>query len=100
KAGYPALIIENETTLLFPDYPGNGLYQTLGNLMTNPHIGMLFIDFSTRQRVRVNGRAEILEDEAEAKARFGPSAQRMIRVQVQEILANCPRRIPLLQHPV
>ncbi len=97
EAGYPALIIEDETTLLFPDYPGNGLFQSLGNMLTNPHIGMLFIDFTTRQRVRVNGRSEILEDEAEARARFGPPARRMVRVRVEEILANCPRRIPALE---
>ena len=97
EAGYPALIIEDETTLLFPDYPGNGLFQSLGNILTNPHIGMLFIDFTTRQRVRVNGRADILENETEAQDRFGPPARRMVRVSVEEILANCPRRVPLLE---
>jgi len=100
RLGYPALRIENETTLLFPDYPGNGMFQSLGNLLTNPHIGMLFVDFQTSQRVRVNGGIKLIEDEAEARRLFGPPARRMVRVTIEEVFANCPRRVPVLADSV
>lgn len=42
----------DDKTIVFPDYPGNGLFQSLGNLLENPNIGMLFIDFEKGQRLR------------------------------------------------
>lgn len=93
---YPALLVEDERTLLFPDYTGNGLYQSFGNLLTNPYIGMLFIDFGKGLRARVNGKATIIDDSKQARCRFGPSANRMIKVDIEEVLANCPKHMPKL----
>lgn len=95
--GYPAIRVCDATTLLFPDLPGNGVYQSFGNLLVNPHIGLLFIDFGTARRARANGGAEILDDAEEAKRLFGPNALRMVRVSVHEIFANCPKYIPDLR---
>ncbi len=91
--GFPTVIVRDERTLLFPDFQGNGLYQSLGNLYMNPHIGMIFINFETRQRVRVNGTAEILEDIVEAQRWFGEKALRMVKVNVEDVYANCPKYI-------
>lgn len=60
----PTVFVANPKTVVFPDYSGNKMYNSLGNILANPHIGMLFMDFPTasRLRLRVNGKAEIAED--------------------------------------
>ncbi len=90
---YPLLKVVDGKTLVFPDYSGNRLYNSLGNLVDNPHIGMLFVDFQHRARVRVNGRAEIIDDKG-AFADIWPLAQRYVRVTVAQAYPNCKARIP------
>lgn len=90
---YPLLKILDAKTLVFPDYSGNNLFNSLGNIMVNPHIGMLFIDFSHRSRARVNGIAEIIEDRRTYED-IWPMALRYIRITVQQAYPNCRARIP------
>jgi hypothetical protein len=80
-------------TLVFPDFSGNKLYNSLGNILVNPHIGMLFVDFQNRSRARVNGAAKIIEDKR-AYEDIWPTAQRYVRVAVQQAYPNCRARIP------
>jgi len=47
--------------LAFPNYDGNGKYQSMGNLLKNPHVGMLFSDFEQGRRLRLQGIATIQE---------------------------------------
>ena len=54
---------------------------------------MIFIRFDTKQRVRVNGKAKILENVIEAQKLFGKNALRMVQVDVEEVYANCPKYI-------
>ena len=81
--------------LAFPDYDGNGMFKSLGNLEANPHVGLLFIAMhTTPRRLRVNGRATVRRDDpllAET-----PGAQLIVRVAVEAIFPNCPRYIPQL----
>ena len=92
RGGAPGFVrVVNERTLVFPDYSGNGSFMSLGNLLVNPQIGMLFMDFPTRRRLRVNGRAEILE-ESPLLAEF-PGAERIVRVTVEQAFGNCSRYI-------
>ena len=93
---YPLLKVLDAHTLVFPDFAGNKLYNSLGNILSNPHIGMLFMDFEQRSRARVNGRAEIIEQEP-AFATVWPTAQRFIKVSVQQAYPNCRARIPRMQ---
>jgi len=82
--------------LAFPDYDGNGMFRSLGNLAVNPHVGLLFMRTGEKRgRLRVNGRAEISFDES---ARAGiPGAQALVRVVAEHIFPNCPRYIPHLE---
>jgi predicted pyridoxine 5'-phosphate oxidase superfamily flavin-nucleotide-binding protein len=81
--------------LAFPDYDGNGMFKSLGNLGVNPHVGLLFIDMHGRpRRLRVNGRASVTRDDA-LRAQT-PGAQLIVRVAVDAIFSNCPRYIPQL----
>lgn len=82
--------------LLFPDYDGNGMFKSLGNIMANPHVGMLFIVMGEQpKRLRVNGRAEVLRDDPRMAAI--PGAQLLVRVTPEDIFPNCPRYIPDLR---
>jgi len=89
----PVLRVLDERTLVFPDFSGNRLYNSLGNILVNPHVGLLFVDFQQRMRLRVNGRARIVEDAA-AYADTWPTALRCVVVTVAQAYANCKARIP------
>ncbi len=87
--------IVDETTLAFPIYDGNGMYMSAGNVLANPNIGMLFVDFERQSRLRVNGIASIDHDDPLLAEH--PEAQLIIRVHVREVFPNCPRYIHKLQ---
>lgn len=75
----------------FPSYDGNGQFRSLGNIVANPSVGLLFIDFESPRRLRVNGDATVLDD-PEALARHH-GAQLVVRVRARRIFPNCPRYI-------
>lgn len=87
--------VEDEKHLIFPDYSGNGLLHTIGNFLENPHVGLLFIEFESARRIKVNGRVDIIDDAEELKAyRSLPgytAAKRIIRVEVEYAVLNCSR---------
>jgi hypothetical protein len=94
KGGDPGFVrVLDEHTVAFPNYDGNGMYLSMGNLAQNPNVGMLFIDFVSERpsRLRLNGVASIDEDD-ELRADC-PGAQFMVRVQATEVFPNCPRYI-------
>ena len=60
KGGLPGFVrILDDKMLAFPDYDGNGMYRSWGNVLVNPQVGLLFLDFETPKRIRVNGTARI-----------------------------------------
>jgi predicted pyridoxine 5'-phosphate oxidase superfamily flavin-nucleotide-binding protein len=79
--------------LVFPDYDGNGMFKSLGNMGANPHVGLLFIAMGeTPRRLRVNGRAEVVRDDPLMTG--VPGAQLLVKVTPTDIFPNCPRYIP------
>ena len=94
KGGDPGFVrVLDERTIAFPNYDGNGMYLSIGNLLENPHVGLLFIDFvSTRpSRLRLNGIAAI--DEHDDLIEQYPGAQFVVRVNTTQVFPNCPRYI-------
>jgi len=92
KGGMPGFVrIEDEHTLLFPDYDGNGMFRSLGNIIVNPQVGLLFIDFEQPDRLRLHGVATLHDDDA-LLAHY-PGAQLVVRVVARHIFPNCPRYI-------
>src|SRR3954462_10431633 len=90
KGGDPGFVkVLDEHTVAFPNYDGNGTYLSMGNLLVNPHVGLLFIDFTAQRpsRLRVNGRAALVDETAR------PGAQFTVSVTVDEVFPNCPRYI-------
>lgn len=99
RPGFARLI--DERTLAFPDYDGNGMYRSLGNMLVNANVGLLFIDFERQRRVRVNGTADVRRDDP-LLTEF-PGAVFMVRVTASRIFPNCPRyihRMQLVEHSV
>jgi predicted pyridoxine 5'-phosphate oxidase superfamily flavin-nucleotide-binding protein len=94
KGGDPGFVrVLDEHTLAFPNYDGNGMYLSLGNVLVNPNVGLLLIDFLAERpsRMRIDGRASIAEHDE--LAWDYPGAQFVVRVQVQRLFPNCPRYI-------
>src|SRR5205809_663667 len=92
KGGDPGFVrVIDERTLAFPNYDGNGMYLSMGNALATGEVGMLFIDFEKRNRVRVNGTASVVENDDLIDAY--PYAQFIVRVKVREVFPNCPRYI-------
>lgn len=82
--------------LAFPDYDGNGMFKSLGNVLVNPHVGLLFIAMHGRpQRLRINGTASVSRDDPLLRETIG--AQLIVRVAARAIFPNCPRYIPKLE---
>lgn len=95
KGGGEGLIrLLDERTFAFPDFSGNGAFMSLGNILVNPQVGCLFIDFNDGARLRVNGTAKI-HDEGEMMSLF-PDAERVVVVNIEQVVPNCANHIPRL----
>src|SRR5947207_2892039 len=94
KGGMPGFVrVTGPSELAFPDYDGNGMFKSLGNLDVNPNIGMLFIALHDKpRRLRVNGAAAVRRDDPLLATTVG--AQLIVRVTAHAIFPNCPRYIP------
>jgi predicted pyridoxine 5'-phosphate oxidase superfamily flavin-nucleotide-binding protein len=96
KGGMPGFIqVLDEHTLVFPDYDGNGMYRSWGNVLVNPAVALLFLDFESPKRLRVNGTAQVSADDP-LIAGF-PGAVFMIRITATKIFPNCPRYLHKMQ---
>jgi uncharacterized protein len=94
KGGAPGFVrVLDERTIAFPNYDGNGMYLSAGNMVVNPHVGLLFIDFCAARpsRLRLNGVASI--DEQDELLASYPEAQFVMRVRTTQVFPNCPRYI-------
>lgn len=95
KGGLPSLVRVTATDeLAFPDYDGNGMFKSLGNIAVNPHVGLLFMSFEQPRRLRVNGTASIHRDDALLPLTVG--AQMIVRIRARVIFPNCPRYVPTM----
>jgi predicted pyridoxine 5'-phosphate oxidase superfamily flavin-nucleotide-binding protein len=81
----------DRSTLVFPSCDGNGMYLSMGNVAATGRIGMLFLDFETPHRIRVQARARLTDDPA-TLALF-PGAEVAVRAEVTRAFVNCPRYI-------
>jgi len=96
KGGLPGFVrVLDDQTLALPDYDGNGMYRSWGNLLVNPHVGLLFLDFENPKRIRVNGTAHV-DPQDPLVAEF-PGAVFVVRVHAERIFPNCPRYIHKMQ---
>ena len=112
RAGHAGFMeVLDENTLIFPEYRGNGVLASLGNISENPHIGMVFIDFyQSSIGLHVNGTAEIFSNEelesdpdpsGKIKMALKKSGPRKpiswIKVRVEEAYIHCSKHVPRMQ---
>ena len=96
KGGDPGFVkVVNKNTIAFPDYDGNGMFYSLGNIASSAYVGMLFINFEKPERLRVQGTATVSDDDpliGEYK-----EVKFMVRVKVDAAWINCPRYVHRMQ---
>jgi hypothetical protein len=97
KGGLPGFVaVTGPSELAFPDYDGNGMFKSLGNILANSEVGVLFIAMHGKpQRLRVNGTATVSREDPLLARTVG--AQLIVRVTARAIFPNCPRYIPTMQ---
>lgn len=96
KGGAPGFVrVHDLRTLQFPCFDGNGMYYSMGNIAATAKVGMLFINFETPARLRIQGDARLVDDPAVLA--HWPGAQFAVQVQITALITNCPRYIPRMQ---
>ena len=95
KSGDPGFVrIVADNVIEYPEYDGNSMYRTLGNIKLNPNVGLLFVKFDgTSRRIRINGKASIHTEREFMDRHYG--AKLVVRIEC-ELYPNCPRYIPNL----
>ena len=93
KGGRPGWVkvLPDNQTVQFPSYDGNGMFRSLGNIASNPRVGLLFVDFERPKRLRIKGLATLLDD-PDVLAQH-PGAELVVSVTTEAAFRNCPRYI-------
>lgn len=85
RGGRPGFVgVLNDHRLVWPDYAGNTMFQSLGNIAVNPQAGLLLIDFERGRTLQLTGRARILWDQ-ERIAEFA-GAERLVEFDIGEVV--------------
>jgi predicted pyridoxine 5'-phosphate oxidase superfamily flavin-nucleotide-binding protein len=93
KGGEPGFVrVVDDKTIAFPSYDGNGMFLSLGNIREARRVGLLFINFESPSRLRLNGTAKVHEQDPLLAAYH--EAQVVVRVSVSDLFVNCPRYVP------
>jgi uncharacterized protein len=109
EAGFVHVL--DDRTLAYPEYRGNGVMASVGNILENPHIGMVFLDYiQTRVGLHVNGRARVVDTRdmlawphlpapllEAAKRKGGRRPETWIVIDVEEAYIHCSKHVPLMQ---
>ena len=85
--------IADDRTVLLPDRPGNNRLDTLGNVVEHPEVGMIFMVPGFNETLRINGRAEVVRDDALCAefAVHGKPARSVLRITVREVFFHCAK---------
>jgi uncharacterized protein len=85
RGGRPGFVcVENEKSLLFPDYRGNNMFNTIGNIELNPQTGLLFPDFESGSALQLSGNARVLWDDPRMKQFDG--AERLVEFEIERVI--------------
>jgi hypothetical protein len=97
RAGPPGFVqVLDDRTVRYPEYRGNGVMASLGNIAENPHVGMVFLDFDQeRIGLHVNGTARIVEAGGDGDG-GRPRVERWVEIRVQEAYIHCRKHLPHL----
>ncbi|GHO76159.1 oxidoreductase [Ktedonobacter sp. SOSP1-85] len=85
RGGTPGFVqVENATRLVFPDYSGNRMFQTLGNISVEPQTGLLFLDFKSGDTLQLTGKAQVIWEKERVAAFAG--AERLVEFSIEEVI--------------
>jgi uncharacterized protein len=85
RGGEPGFLqVTSDNQLSFPDYAGNNHYNTIGNLVLDPRVGLLFVDFSSGSLLQISGQATI-DWESDTVARE-PGARRLVNIDIDAVI--------------
>jgi len=91
KGGPPGFVrVIEAAELVFPVYDGNGMFLSLGNIASTAQVGLLFIDFESPRRLRVQGAGKVIPNEG---LYHSPGAAHLVHIAVSQIFVNCGRYI-------
>jgi uncharacterized protein len=99
KGGTPGFLrVLDDATIAIPFFDGNGQYRTLGNIVANPAVGLLFVDFGGSKRLRINGDASVMfaDSNSSDNAKFMnsfPGAEAVVVLRLRHAFPNCPRYV-------
>ena len=103
RAGPPGFVqVIDERNVAYPEYRGNGVMASMGNLLENPRLGLLFLDFfATTVGLHINGTAKIVENADLVpldgwESSGGPSPERWVVIEVEEAYIHCSKHVPRL----
>ena len=89
RGGMPGFIhVLDESLIIFPDYSGNMMFNTLGNIIQNPSIGLLFLNFDTGDTLQITGKAKVTWNPEKRDISKFPGAQRLIYFQIEKVLQS------------
>jgi predicted pyridoxine 5'-phosphate oxidase superfamily flavin-nucleotide-binding protein len=80
----------NSAELVFPVYDGNGMFLSLGNIASTAQVGLLFIDFESPRRLRVQGAATVIPNDG---LHHSPGAVHLVHIAASQVFVNCGRYI-------
>ncbi|MEE3142831.1 MAG: pyridoxamine 5'-phosphate oxidase family protein, partial [Pseudomonadota bacterium] len=105
ESGYPScsykggdlgfVRVINPVTIVFPNYDGNGMFMSMGNIQDKAKVGLLFMDFETPQRLRLRGEARCLREGPMFDSY--PGANLVVEISVNHVWVNCPRYVHRMQ---
>jgi predicted pyridoxine 5'-phosphate oxidase superfamily flavin-nucleotide-binding protein len=85
RGGKPGFVrVDDDRTFVLPDFSGNLHFNTVGNILSNPKAGFLFVDFDSGDLVYMTGEAEIVWDGEDIDAFAG--AERLIRFRAEKVI--------------
>jgi len=94
----------NEKKLIFADFNGNGILHSVGDIASNPNIGMLIIDFSRDSRIKINGKATVIDDKETIEKYFDIfdtyDIARLIEVDIEYVIPNCSNNISVVRQSI
>lgn len=99
--GQKLIKVLDKKRFIFPDFSGNGILHSIGDLQTNPYVGLLIIDFARDIRIKVNGKAKIIDDSKIITKYLDVfesfDIQRLIEVSIDYVIPNCSKNLSVVR---
>ncbi len=96
KGGGAGIIyVEDSHTLYYPEFAGNDMMLSVGNIIVHPYVGILAMTFDPPRRLKINGRAELVEPGDYGGPSHEGDVRLYVRVKLNQVIRNCNKRISI-----